>query len=176
MKTIKGWWFAPKDKKLANGDGRQIRIGRTHKIKGDIVPCERGLHLSCKPLDALHYAPGPVVYRVIGGGVVIPHGNPVDKYACSERTYVAGGVDVSDILWEFARMCALDVIDLWDAPDIVVKYLKTGDETIRASAQAQARASASARASAWESAWESARASARAKQNKRLLRMLMGTK
>lgn len=29
-----------------------------------------------------------------------------------------------------ARRCALDVIDLWEAPSVVRRYLETGDETI----------------------------------------------
>ena len=134
MKTITGWWFA-KDKVLPNGDGRQIRIGRTHKVKGAIVPCKHGLHLSKRIIDALSYAPGPIVYRVEGSGIIVPHGNPINKYACSERTYLEGGVDVSESLRLFARKCALDVIHLWDAPEIVIRYLKTGDESIRAAAR-----------------------------------------
>ena len=136
MKKIKGWWFATKDKKLANGDGRKIRIGTTHKVKGEIIPCRHGLHLSRKPLDALEYAPGPIIYKVIGSGVICPHGEPVNKYVCSERTYIAGGIDASNTLWKFARMCALDVIHLWNAPDVVVEYLKTGNEKLRAASRA----------------------------------------
>ena len=178
MKTIKGWWFAPKNKKLANGDGRKIKVGSTHKIKGEIIPCRRGLHLSPKPLNALQYAPGPIIYRVKGGGIIKAHGAPVDKYACSERTYIAGGIDASAMLWKFARLCALDVIHLWDAPDIVMKYLKTGDEKHRAAARgapwaaAWDAARAAARDAARGAAWAAARDAAREKQNKRLSRML----
>ena len=35
---------------------------------------------------------------------------------------------------EFARWCALQVIHLWDCPEIVRLYLETGDESIRAAA------------------------------------------
>ena len=131
MKTIMGWWFAKEDKRLANGDGRRIKVGKTHKIKGEIIPCRHGLHLSPKILDALRYAPGPILYKVQGSGTIIPHGNPIDKYACSERTYLAGGIDISEMLYKFARMCALDVIHLWDAPDVVISFLKTGKEELQ---------------------------------------------
>ena len=163
MKQVKGWWFGTTDKRLLNGDGRKIVIGETHKVKGEIIPCSHGLHLSKRILDAINYAPGPVVYRVVGGGVIVPHGNPVDKYACSERTYVAGGVDVSDTLHLFARKCALDVIQLWDAPEVVVRYLKTGDESIRDAARAGAWDAArdTAWAGAWAAAWVAARSAAR---------------
>jgi len=93
-------------------------------------------------IDALPYAPGPVVYRVVGSGIIVPHGDPIDKYACSERTYVSDGIDISDTLNLFARKCALDVIHLWNPPEIVVRYLKTGDESIRAAAWAATRGAA----------------------------------
>jgi len=176
MKQVEGWWFGTTDKKLSHNDNREIVIGETHKISGDIVPCQHGLHLSKRIIDALNYAPGPVIYRVVGSGIIIPHGNPIDKYACSERTYVAGGVDISNTLLLFARKCALDVIHLWNPPNIVIKYLKTGDESIRGAAGAAAGDAARAvrdaterdaawaaeRAAAWDAAWSAAGAAARA--------------
>jgi len=169
MKQIKGWWFGTTDRKLLHDDNRNIVIGETHKISGDIVPCQHGLHLSKRIIDALNYAPGSVIYRVVGSGVIIPHGNPVDKYACSERTYIAGGIDISNTLRLFARKCALDVIHLWNPPDIVIKYLKTGDESIRAAAEDAARAAA------WDAAWDARAAAedaAREKFNRRLTSMV----
>jgi len=194
MKQVKGWWFGTIDRKLLNDDGRKIVIGETHKIDRKIIPCKCGLHLSKRIIDALNYAPGPVIYRVIGSGVIIPHGNPVDKYACSERTYVAGGVDISNTLRLFARKCALDVIHLWNPPDIVIKYLKTGDESIRtaawdaardaardaawvaagvaAGAAAGAAARDAARDAAKAAAWAATGAAAREKFNRRLTSMV----
>ena len=167
MKQVKGWWFGTTDKKLLNSDGRKIVIGKTHKVTGEIVPCEHGLHLSHRIIDALNYAPGPVIYRVVGSGVIVPHGSPVDKYACSERTYVSGGVDISDTLRLFARECALDVIHLWNAPEIVVRYLKTGDKSIRDAAWDAARAAAR------DAARAAAGAAAIKKYNARLERMIL---
>jgi hypothetical protein len=159
MKQITGWYFAPQNNKLGYGDGREISIGITHKVDGKIIPCERGLHLSQRPIDAMEYASGPIIYRVKGYGTVIPHGDPIDKYACSHRKYLAGGVDVTDVLRQFARECALDVIHLRDAPEIVIQYLKTGDEKIRAAARGAARGAA--RAATWDAAWAAARDAAR---------------
>ena len=158
MKKVIGWWFGTTDRKLLNKDGRKIVIGKTHKVRGEIIPCKHGLHLSEKVIDALEYAPGPVVYRVVGSGIIIPD-DLLDKYVCSERKYIAGGIDVSETLRLFARNCALDVIHLWNPPDIVVKYLKTGDESIRAAAQVVARdgawaaAQAGAQTAAWSAVW-----------------------
>jgi len=174
MEKVKGWWFTTTNKKLANGDNRKIIKGRTHKVKGEIIPCERGLHLSRRIIDALQYASGPVIYRVEGRGIIIPHGNPVDKYVCSERTYLAGGVDITQILRKYARLCALDVIDLWDTPDIVIQYLRTGDETIRAAARAAAWAAA--RDAAWDAAWAATSDAAIKKQNNRLTSMIIATR
>lgn len=166
MKKIKGWWFAEDSRELANGDGRKIKLGITHKVKGEIIPCKNGLHLSPKILDALIYAPGNIIYMVEGTGTIVPHGNPIDKYACSERTYISGGIDASKTISKFARLCALDVIHLWDAPEVVVRYLKTGDVDMRdAAVRAAARA-------ATDSTWAAARAAAQRKQNARLTRMI----
>jgi hypothetical protein len=162
MKQVTGWWFGTVDRRLLNNDGRPIVIGDTHNVEGDIIPCQHGLHLSTKIIDALTYAPGPVIYKVRGSGVIVPHGNPTDKYACSQRTYLAGGINISSTLRLFARKCALDVVHLWNAPTVVVEYLKTGDESIRYAAWAAAldAAWAAARAAALATAWYAARAAA----------------
>jgi len=183
-RTISGWWFSA-GKTLPHGDGRRIVLGRKHEVKGDILPCKNGLHASRRAIDALGYAPGPIVWKVQLSGTIVAH--DTDKCAASERTYIAGGVDVSDTLRKFARLCALDVINLWAAPEIVVRYLKTGDESIRDAARAAARATAAAardaawdaaRDAAWDAAWAAADAAwatagaAWAAQNRRLTRML----
>ena len=102
---MKGWYFSTLDKKLRFNDNRDIAIGVTHKVDCEPVLCESGLHLSPTVFDALQYAPGPVLWRVVGGGKIV-HGN--NKSACTERTYIAGGVDISDTLRRFARLCAWD--------------------------------------------------------------------
>lgn len=158
MKTVKGWWLC-KERKLPYGDNRPVTLSESHHIDGRIIPCKNGLHLSPKILDALKYAGGSIVYRVEGYGVIKPHGNPVDKYACSDRKYIMGGIDVENVLRKFSRMCALDVIHLWNAPNIVIDYLKTGKEEIGAAARAAAK----------DAAWDAARE----KQNKRLYQMVM---
>lgn len=42
------------------------------------------------------------------------------------------GFDATPIYRQFALDVALDVVHLWDPPPIVLRYLKTGDESIRA--------------------------------------------
>ncbi len=139
---IRAWYFSEPSKLLRYGDAREIALGVTHEVSGVLELCARGLHASVKPLDALQYAPGPIVWRVKLSGNVLT-GN--DKLCASHRTYIAGGVDVTDTLRLFARQCALDVAHLWDMPDVVRKYLETGDESLRDATRAAAWAAQNAK-------------------------------
>jgi len=158
---IEAWWFSS-GKKLPYGDGRIIKIGRTHKVKGNIELCKNGLHASRKLLDALGHAGGSVIWRVELSGKIK---KDTDKLCASSRLYLEGGIDISDCLRKFARMCALDVIHLWDAPKVVVDFLKTGDEKLRAASRAASKDSASwaascdtSRAASWAASWNASRA------------------
>ena len=120
-------------------DGRPIPAdGEWLVHEGPIVICESGLHASLHPFDALQYALGPVLCRVECDGV---EDEARDKFVCRRRRIVARA-DVTETLRYFARMQALSVVHLWDAPDVVLDYLMTGDE--------------SSRAAAWDAAWEAA--------------------
>ena len=162
-----GWYFATTERTLRYGDDRKIELGKTHTVKGQPILCERGLHASKNILDALQYAPGPVIYKVQLSHKVV-HGD--DKSCAQRRKYLAGAIDISDTLRLFARQCALDVIHLWNAPNIVIQYLNTGDESIRDAARAAARDAA------WDDDWAAARAAARPAarnaQNKHLTDMV----
>ena len=82
----------------------------------------------------------------------------------------------------FARQCALDVIHLWNAPPIVKRYLKTGNEKLRAAAWDAAwdaagdaagdAAWAAARAAAWAAARAAAGDAMREKQTARFKKMV----
>ena len=75
----------------------------------DLEPCARGYHGSVRPIDALTYAPGPMVAMVRLHGVLIGLGNPPDKHCASRRIGLSPYVDASVALREFARWCALSV-------------------------------------------------------------------
>jgi len=64
MKPIKAWHFVSENKKLGYDDGRIVRKGRTYKVNCEPVLCKSGLHGSVRILDALNYAPGPILCRV----------------------------------------------------------------------------------------------------------------
>lgn len=120
-------------------DGRPVPAdGEWLVHDGPLVLCESGLHASVCPFDALRYAPGPILCLVELDGDIL-HGD--DKVVAQRRRIVARQ-DVTSLLRGFARACARDVLPLWDAPDVVRRYLETGDETIRSAAESAARSAA----------------------------------
>jgi len=149
-------------------DGTPIEIGKKYSVnKHKVAMCECGFHGSINPLDALKYAPGNYIsIRKLSGKIV----KGDDKVVASECVHVAG-FDGEGMLRKFARLCALDVIYLWYAPDVVVRYLKTGDESLRDAAWDAARNAVidatnddawyAARNAAWyaasNAAWDAAR-------------------
>ncbi len=162
-----GWHFSNTNCTLNYGDGREITEGITHEVKPPIWLCERGLHASERIIDALKYAPAPILWRVELSGK-IKRGR--DKSVATHRRYIKG-IDATKILNQFALACALSVAHLWDPPDVVMRFL-LGDESARAAAGDAARdaeraaagdaARAAARAAAGAAAWAAARAAARA--------------
>ena len=78
-----GWHFARADLRLGHGDEREIRVGETLTVEPPIELCERGLHASVRPLDALKYASESIACRVRLSGQVIAG---EDKAVATERT------------------------------------------------------------------------------------------
>ena len=153
-KRIKAWHFAPLNDKgqgyLRFDDGRIIKAGETYSCEGEPALCENGMHGSRSIIDALDYAPGAFISRVeIWGDVQ----TDVDKIVGRHRK-ILWCYDATDVLRRFARLCALDVVRLWNAPDVVVQYLKTGDESLRSAARSATWAARNAaRDAAWDAAW-----------------------
>ena len=113
---------------------------------GSVVICRSGLHASKLLIDALTFAPGNIICRDECDEVV---DEQHDKLVCRKRT-ILWRIDGEELLREFARKCALDVIHLWDAPQIVIDFLQTGDPKLQAAARAAAEAAA------WDAAWAAA--------------------
>ncbi len=142
---MKAWHFTGNELR----DGSPIpKVGEWLVYEGDIVICESGLHASKDMFDALLYAPGPILHRVECEDIVTEHD---DKFVCRRRKIIAS-LNATEGLHYFARMQALSVVHLWDAPDVALDYLMTGDESIRAAT------GDAARAAAWGAAREVARA------------------
>ena len=113
------------------------------EVAPPIKMCERGLHASVCPFDALGYAPGNTLCLVELAGKIK---TDTDKCVASRRRIIAR-FDAEPLLREFARHCALSVIHLWNAPDVVRQYLESGDESLRSAARDVAR----------DAAWDAAR-------------------
>lgn len=135
---IRAWHFT--GDKLR--DGRPIpKVGEWLVHDGPIVICKSGLHASRDPFDALKYAPGTMLHLVECDEI---EDEEDDKLVCRRRRIIASK-DATEGLRYLARMQALSVVHLWDAQDVTLDFLMTGDESLRAAARAAARA-------AWEAA------------------------
>ena len=157
---MKAWHFVGADRRMSFGDKRLVEVGKTYSVEGEPVLCEHGLHGSERIIDALYYAPGPVVCRVRLSGILV-HGK--DKSVATQRT-VLGMIDATEILEALSRQWALSVAHLWPMPDVLREFLKTGEESLRAAAWAAAWEAArqAARAAAWAAAGAAARETAQA--------------
>ncbi|HZN91364.1 MAG TPA: hypothetical protein VFB81_01615, partial [Myxococcales bacterium] len=106
---ILAWHFLPADGRLAHRQGGKIITpGMVTTERRPLRLCGVGLHASVDIMDALGYAPGPIVQRVECGGRIL-HGN--DKLCCSWRRCIAVA-DASRALRLFAadeaeRACEL---------------------------------------------------------------------
>ena len=110
---------------------------------GPVEMCQSGLHASRHPYDALQYAPGPILCKVEVADICEEAEN--DKLVCRRRRIIQRG-DATEMLRSFARMQALSVVHLWEAPDVVLDFLMTGDESLRDAARDAAWAAARAAA------------------------------
>ena len=154
------WHWVAENRTLR--DGRPMpEIGETLRHEGEIRICRSGLHASRDPLSALQYAPGPIICRVRCNGI---QQEQIDKLVCRERT-ILWAYDATSVLHHFARLCALDVAHLWDAPPVVLRYLRTGNKELREASLEASRAAGIAaswkasRASwaSWEASWGAGR-------------------
>lgn len=125
---MKAWHFTHGNR-LRDGSPLPA-IGETLRHEGELIAGQSGLHACKRLIDALDHADGSLLHRV----EVSDAKGYADVLVARQRT-ILWSVDVEEILRDFTRRCALDVVDLWDAPKVVVQYLKTGDERIRSAAR-----------------------------------------
>src|SRR5690606_5752777 len=136
---------------------------------GRVATRESGLHASRRPWHALQFAPGATLCLVDLDEIVEEERNKL----VARRRRIVRRVDLTADLRSFACACARDVLHLWDAPDVVRRYLESGDETLRAAAWAAAWADegadawCAARNAAWEAAWAASRDAALADERAR---------
>ena len=174
-RSILAWHFS--GDKLRNGEPIP-KQGEWLKIPEQPIMCQRGLHASRHPYDALKYAPGAALHRVRLAGTILVGD---DKLVATRRKIIwtVPPEIIQPLMWDFARYCAISVLHLWDAPDVVKEYLKTGDESLQVAARAAANSAAkdaakdAARAAAYSAAnyaaWDAAYSAAESDQRKYLI-------
>lgn len=177
MSEIKAWHFVRENKRLGYGDNNIVAPGYTYSVDGELSMCEWGLHASINPLDALNYAPGPIVCRVVLSGDMIKGD---DKICARERT-VLWMADASETLHLFAcdvaqreldrqqhvdprSQAAIDAKRKWLKGEITDAELAAAWDTARGAARDAATAAArdAARVAAGAAAWDTAGGAARA--------------
>jgi hypothetical protein len=99
---MRGYHFVREDRKLR--DGQKLRVGKVYRLPPGAKPMlrKRGHHASADVLDALGYAPGPILCRVELRSTMI-HGT---GKAVATECRVLSARDVTRELYEFALWCA----------------------------------------------------------------------
>ena len=176
--------FLKEDRKLQFSPFTPVVLEETLVYPGKPKLCKAGFHASERIIDALRYAPGPVLCVVDLGGELI-HGD--DKAVAQERT-VSWMQDISPTLHEFACQVAEEALKehgvtderSWKAIEVKRLWLK-GEATdkelndARVAAGSAADAAAAAWFAAWsaaDAAWSAARSAAWSAQNEKLETMI----
>jgi hypothetical protein len=92
------WHFLSEDRHTGYSPRVLVETGQTLTHDGPLELCESGLHASVRAIDALQFAPGPIICRVKLGGEM-KHDN--DKSVARERT-VLWMFDAANVLHEMA--------------------------------------------------------------------------
>jgi len=167
-----GWHFcAMRDGKPILRDETPLEIGRTYEHRGPLVMCEAGFHSSGRVIDALRYAPGDYLCRVLASNDVAD----TDKHVSRYRVALVGYVATATLHLFSARIayCALLAEreagrephpDLWRAVAIKVSWCRgeaTDDDLRAAESAARSAAESAARSAAESAAWSAAESAAR---------------
>jgi len=162
-----GWHFLSKDRRLRGGSREIVRAGRTLDFAGRPKLHVHGFHASRQVIDALIYAPGPIVERVELGGTIVT-GTGVAVAQTRTTLWMA---DVTRILHEFTSDVVEDLLinaqvndrRSLDSIDMKRKWLanEVTDEELRAAKWAakdaiQDDANYIEQIAAWTASWTSA--------------------
>src|SRR3990167_6689476 len=108
---VLAWHFLGADRRLQFGTRELVEAGKTCSAVGPLVLCKNGVHASRRAIDALQYAPGPVVCRVRLSGEIQ---HDPDKSVARHRT-VLWIADATAILHEFALVSGHEALGYRDA-------------------------------------------------------------
>lgn len=136
VSPILAWHFLQEDQKLRYPPYTQVEPGQTLTVEPPLRMCSKGLHASIRPLDALRYAPGPIVCRVELSGQVLHD----DDKLCAESRTVLWMADATRTLTDFSCDCVERILvlereagrephaDLWEAVWTVREYTGSPEE------------------------------------------------
>ncbi|MBF8297380.1 MAG: hypothetical protein HW395_37 [candidate division NC10 bacterium] len=165
--TMLGWHWLAVDRRLQHGARQVVEVGRTYTATGPPGMCRNGMHASRRALDALEYAPGPIICRVRLGGPIL---HDDDKSVAATRI-VLWMADATIRLHEFALVCAQGALGSraatgaevdarsWAVLEIKRRWLKgkaTDQELSAARSAAESAARSAARSAAQSAAWSAA--------------------
>ena len=117
---MRAYWIS-RDDGTTNYLSDPAEVGKTHVFDGTPIPCWQGYHGSPTIVDALLYRrDGTRLWVVELSGKIVPHGDPVDKWAAQIRTYLRS-IDIRKMPSEAVYHKTCD--EAWAV------YHKTCDET-----------------------------------------------
>jgi hypothetical protein len=175
--TQLAWHFLEEDKRLAYHPHTPVVTGKWLSVELPLAMCSHGLHASKRLIDALRYAPGPILCRVELGGEIV-EGD--DKVVAQKRRVIAMA-DATPILHEMACLSAESVLDnikdkkiraaaegaisakrAWVAGKITDADLAAAESAARSAARSAAESAAwsAVESAAWSAAWSAARSAA----------------
>jgi hypothetical protein len=188
MKKILAWHFVAESRTLGyDANSLAVEPGFIYSIGKNETPepCECGMHGSRRAIDALQFAPGPIICRVrIWGDVEEQDDKLVGRHrevlwmadateslhrmACwsVRNTPLPDGRKVWDLITDQRSKRAVEVKESW------LEGKATDAELAAAWDAAWAAARDAARDAAWAAAWDAAWAAAWAAQNTELERLL----
>lgn len=111
---MNGWHWIGADHTLRTGE--VVVPNGIYRAVGPLKMCANGVHASRRALDALRYAPGPVVCAVVLSGELQ---HDTDKSVARERR-VVWMADATNVLHEFACIVATDALALVEARGMTV--------------------------------------------------------
>ncbi len=100
--------------------------GEWLQFDGKISICNRGFHASRHVSDACKHAPGSILCLVDLDGEIQEQQDKI----CASRRRIVARFDAMELLHKDARESASSVLHLWNAPDVVVNFLKTGNKEL----------------------------------------------
>jgi hypothetical protein len=168
IEPFEAWHFLSEDRRLRYEDKTLVTPGLKLSVDDTKLElCEYGLHASKRAIDALQYAPGPIICRVRVSGKILEDG---DKVCAAERE-VIWMADATGELHEFGCWAAEQALYLmrskgdepdkrsWAAIEAKRAWLR-GEITDQDLDAARAAAWDAARAAAWAAAGDAARTAA----------------